>query len=189
MKKINSINLIITKKQTTTVLRRIKFFFPVVSAIFFILFLLFYIVSIYYLNLNSAQFHLLKKQIDSLEKQISSLKNIEGIYTLTVTRAGLIEKILSISKNYSPALSEINNLSSESIVLTDLSIDEKNNVSLTLSAMSVQALDELVFQLQKKEEEKFISNIISHGAFRDKNGQYTLKLSFIVNPALLIWKK
>lgn len=180
-----SVNLIIQKSAESPLFIKLKLILPIVAAVMLALFVIFFLSSIIYINKNNSEFNASKTQIENLEKKISSNKNTEGIYTLTVSRIKTIGQLGSGNKNYALLLSNVMKLQTNGVTVSQTSIDKKNNVTVAVTASSSAALSEFVTNVAKTESENLFSDIRSSGVVRDKNGGYIMTISLKPNSKIL----
>lgn len=174
----HSVNLIIKKEKVSPLVAKLKIILPVTASAFFFIFLVSFFASLFYISKNINEFDRIKSQISKLEKQIADKKNVEGVYTLTLSRAKILEQLKMGNKNYANLLSEILKLQSEGIIINQTSIDKKNSVSTSITASSSALLDDLVTRLEASDKAKNFTDIRTSGIVRDKKGRYLLSIFF-----------
>ena len=172
-----SLNLIINKDKESSLLKKLNILSPVIALAALVFFILIFLFSIIYVNTNIAQFNNVKKESELLEKKISNLKNVEGIYTLTLLKINALSSALENSKNFNSVISEVNKLKSDEINLNSASVDENGNISFNIEASSSASLDNFINILLAKEQQKVFSEIYAAGIARDKKGTYTLNIA------------
>ena len=180
-----SVNLIIRKDADSPFVRRLKRIVPVLGITSIVLFLILFLISLAYLNSNTARFNQLKSEIGQLEKKISGQKTNESTYILTASLLTALQQISSKDKDFSPLLSEILGLKSIDISVPVATVDKDYNVSFGITASSSATLDTLVTRLQSLEAKKYFSEIRAYGIVRDKKGKYNLNISLKTGPVLL----
>lgn len=174
-----TINLLIQKHQQKNLLGKIFKFTPIVSVCALLLFLLFYSVSVILLKTNYKEYNTLQDSIEQLEAKIASKKNTEGLYISTKTVLGIIEKILGEKYHYSYVLPEIYSLNTYNTVISDATIDKKGQVTLSVVNSSIDIMEEFVEKLKEKEISDKFSQIYAQGIVRDKNGEFTMTVTFV----------
>lgn len=172
----HSVNLIIKKEKEAPIVAKLKIILPVTASIIFFIFIVSFFASLFYINKNINEFDAVKSQISKLEKQIADKKNLEGVYTLTLSRIRTLEQLKTGNKNYSNLLAEILKLQSDGIIITETSIDKKNSVSTSIAASSSALLDDLVTRLIQTDKAKIFTDIKTSGIVRDKKGRYLLSI-------------
>lgn len=181
-----SINLVIRKTPDSPLVRKLKIIFPIIAATTLALFLLIFFISIAYNNSTVQKYKQLQGRVETLEKKISSQKNKEGIYTLTVSNLSALEQIVAKNKSFSPLLSELYNFKSATLNIESINADNLGNISISIMASSSSALDEFVEALIYKEEAKHMfSTMEAQGITRDKKGQYSLRVAFKADQSLM----
>lgn len=173
-----SVNLLLKQFSEPPFVSKLKIILPILAAVSLTLFVTIFLISIYYVNNNTAQFNLVRKEVDIIEQKIAGEKNIEGIYTLTLARLNVLNQILTSRREFSKLITEIDNLQQDGISLVSASVDENNNIALSLNVSSSEGLDRLVDLLIDKEEKGIFSNLEAAGIVREKKGNYILSVSF-----------
>ena len=168
-----TINLIIEKDDDLPVLKRLKKFAPVTAAVCLI-----YSISLIYLKLNTSEYNKLKAEVTSSEKKITSYQATEGLYLATFNILDVINKILA--KNCSTVadtLPEVYGIDSDEIDIKTLTVDRNGQMSFSLTAYSLTALEVFVGELLNKQIDAVFSDIKAQGILRDKDGSYTMTIS------------
>ncbi|MBM3283688.1 hypothetical protein FJY90_05600 [Candidatus Gottesmanbacteria bacterium] len=172
-----SINLLIQKDKDPLILRRLRIILPVAASFTLLIFLILFIISINYVNENNAQYNRLKVQTDQLEKKIADQKPTEGLYTLTVRKLDVLDKILRENRNLVKPISEIIYMGSNLLDINQITIESDNRLAFSVSASSSAALDGMISALLVKEANKYFSDIQATNILRDKEGKYNFKIS------------
>lgn len=173
-----SVNLILERIREPPFVKKLKVILPIVAVFSLVFFVAVFLLSLYYVDSNIYELNILKQEAETLEQQISQQKKVEGVYTLTVLRLDVLNQILAKRKDFSKVIMEIDSLQEDEISLISASIDEKDNVLLSLVASSSAALDRLVNLLLDRETKGFFSDIYARGIVREKESSYTLSISF-----------
>lgn len=181
----HTVNLLIKHESESPLVLKLKVYLPIAAVVGLTLFVVFFLISIIYINNNNQEFNALKLQIETLEKRISTYKNSEGMYTLTVSRINTITQLSQGRKNFASLISEIPKLQFNGLEINQTSLDKKNNLTLAVTASSSGTLDEFISLLLKTEAGKRFSDIKSAGVVRDKTGSYLLTISMKPNNSLL----
>ncbi len=180
-----NINLLIEKELDSPLIVKLKLYLPVAAVIFFILFIILFIVSITYTKKNLDQYRILKEEVSQLESKIDEKKNLEGVYTLSYTILNTIKEILNNKVSFTPLLSELMNINTDHLSVTQASSDNKGKVNLNITASSSAYLNNLVTFLHDKEDkDKIFSNITANGVNRNKTGGYELTISLKADESL-----
>lgn len=174
-----TINLLIQKHEQKNLLGKIFRFVPIVSVCSLILFLLFYGSSVVLLKTNIKEYNTLQDAIEQIEAKIAGKKNTEGLYVSTITILAVIEKILGEKYHYSDILPEIYSLNTYNTIVSDSTIDKNGQVTLSVTATSIDILDEFIEKLKEKEISNKFSQINAQGIVRDKNGEFTMTVTFV----------
>lgn len=180
MRKIypHAINLLPMYEKDSKQVKELKRTLPIAAITSVTLFLLIFLISIAYTNANITQYNRVKRETDLIEKKIVAQKQLEQIFIISSTRLEAISQILTGKNSISPLLSKIIQLQGEGIILTSSAIDEKGNVSISLSANTHEILDSFISSLlQKEENDQILSNIQAQGITRDKKGNYILNIT------------
>jgi hypothetical protein len=174
-----SINLLIVHDTESRTEKKLKKILPIIAGILFITFLIIFGISIIYNYINIQNFTALKTNVETYEKNIIDNKNIEQIYAVTAKRLDSISQILSSHTNVSPLFVQVDSLENSGIIINSSSVNEKGDVSLSLTASSAMQLEQFIDYLISEEEIKHIySNIISQGVVRDKKGNFIITINF-----------
>lgn len=181
----HSVNLVIRKVDESPYLTKAKIYLPVIAVVSLVLFVISFLASILYISNNSQEFNAVNARIDNLQRRISASKNTEGVYTLTFFRIKTSEQLSAGSKNYTKLLSEILKFQSEGILVSQTTVDKKNAVTVSVTASSSAAMDDLITALLKADASKLFTNIASSGIVRDKTGNYLFTLTLAPNISLL----
>lgn len=177
------INLIIQKKGEKSLVRRLRILLPALAVVSLAVFVFAWATLTVYINNNLSQFNQLKAQVQQLERKISDRKSTEGIYTLTLKRLELLEKLMSAVRRYEKPLLEVDKLKTTGVAIDNVAIDSNGNFSFSVSAYSTSILEKLVSYLLTEEERKTFSSIQAQGIYRDKTGKYSLIISAKPDPA------
>lgn len=180
-----SVNLILAKKNESDIFVKLKIIFPLVALGILLLFLLGFGLTVVYINANSHRFNQIKSEVSIYENKINSLKEVEGIYTLTSGRLNVLDQLMTGSFTFDKLLSEINDMNSPDIKISALSIDSKGNLNLHMTASSSAVLDDLVAIFISRQDKKLFSDIKAAGITRDKKGGYSLNINLNTNKTLL----
>jgi len=159
--------------------------FPVVTGLFFFLFIVIYIGSIVYLKENQKEYNSINDEIAENEKAIDSQKNKEGVYRYTLSLLTVLDQIVSAFQSYTPLAQEISDLNSLGLGIKTFGTTPKGDVSISLTARSSDSLEQLVAALKQRDKDKKFSEIKAGGISRDNEGVYQLSLSFKAAPSLL----
>jgi hypothetical protein len=181
-----SINLILNKHEESDLVHKLKIIFPVFSIIilFIFIFSFFTILSLYNSNIN--RYNSLKNDITNWEQKVNSKRNTFFVYNTISNTLENLSKIISAGKNFYPLLSKIDSLTMDGIIISNASTDSEGNVSLSLIASSSSALDAFVdAQADKDDSQNLLTNILTQGINRDKDGKFSLSLSFKADKSLL----
>ena len=182
----HSVNLIIKKDDDSLLIKRLKKYLPLTSGISFLIFIIATVVTYIFLNGNIAEYNSLKREVTVLEERIKSQQQNEDIYISTGKTLTGNEKILFLSINFNPVLSEVINLPTEGITIPNASCDKLGNLSFKMVASSSSKLDNFITHLLNKEtKSKLYSNMKAGGIVRNEKGNYSMSISLNVDKTLL----
>lgn len=181
----HSVNLIIERQKDSPFIRTLRRILPLTAAIFTFIFLTSLVLAYNYLNGLAVQYNKQKREIEQLETKIINQKSLEGIYTLTLARAGVLQKLVSSRKNFTTILTEMDALNRDDVNLKSVLADTAGNVSAAIVASTSASMDEFIDALLAKERAKSFSNIQASGIVRTSKGNYQLTVKFKGNPQLL----
>lgn len=181
--KRQTVNLVISKTEDPT-LHKLKIILPLIAAISLSIFVIIFMVSIIYVNSNIKGYNQLKAEAETLEKRIASVKNSEGIYTLTSERLRVIKELTGLNRNFYNLVSKVDELQSGGINIYSAVSDGAGSLSLSLTASSASDLDNIVTQLLSIERAKLFAQMQASGILREKTGNYLLNVNLKVDKSI-----
>ena len=181
-----SINLLITKHPASGMVRRMQKISPMFAGISLVVFCAAFIISFEQLRASGAEHDRVRKEITDVEKSILTQQSAEGLYTLTAKSLDVLQRITDKNITFNRVLSELSTLQSESTIFANAHVDDTGVVSISIISESYTYLNEFVSNLLAKESEGLFSNIKTQGVVRDRDGEYRLSISFVVDQSLLL---
>jgi hypothetical protein len=180
---IDKINLLVEKAKDPEIVIKLKKVLPIVAAILTPIFLIFYFVTLIYLNLNVRKYQSEQNEIKRFEDKLKSAQTKEGQYIFTKQLLTQIASIQKIKKDYYKFFKTINNLGNPQISISNVTVSDKNEVDVSISAYDVYVLEEFINEIIKldESENQYFSNFKASNISRDKSGKYIFILKMQVN--------
>jgi hypothetical protein len=172
-----SVNLILNPQVESPVIKRLKVMLPVLAGICLVSFTVTFLVSVYLIRQNNDEYEMLKNQVGALQDKVNVQKNVEGIYTLTLTRDNILNQIMKTMKDFPQIFSDINGMTGGGIAVDTVSLRQKGEVSISFNVASASELDELVSLVLSDQFKKDWTDIKAQGIAREKTGAYQLTVA------------
>lgn len=173
-----SVNLIIPKIEDTPYMRKTKIILPVIAGVLFAVYLLLFAALFIYSQFNMTQYLDLKLEVTALEKQINNRKSDEGVYAISLDKAGILNNVMKKNSNFDTSLETIEELQTEGIFISNVSLDKKGLTSFSMTASSSAALSDFVDNLLQRSTQAKMDGLTATGISMGSDKKYRVTITY-----------